>query len=144
MYMQVHHMLWLYTQPVCMSASQSVLRHVKHFLYPWHNMLKLLVYMYQTTRNICTVVVMIIWQLDLQLPMPSVPIATNIVSSNLVHGEVYLIQHFVIKFVSDLRQFVGSLLVLYAETYFPQYVIVYISNYNEYTCTWLANQVTVD
>jgi len=76
--------------------------------------------------------------------MPSVPIATNIVSLNLVHGEVYLIQHFVIKFVSDLRQFVGSLLVLYTETYFPQYVIVYISNYNEYTCTWLANQVTVD
>jgi hypothetical protein len=25
-------------------------------------------------------------------------------SSNPVHGEVYLIQHYVIKFVSDLRQ----------------------------------------
>ena len=33
-------------------------------------------------------------------------------SSNPVHGEVYSIQHFVIKFVSDLRQVVGSLRVL--------------------------------
>jgi len=34
----------------------------------------------------------------------SVPITTNIVSSNPVHGKVYLIQHYVIKFVSDLQQ----------------------------------------
>ena len=40
--------------------------------------------------------------------MQSVPITTN-VSSNLTHGEVYLMQHYVIKFVSDLRQ-VGSFL----------------------------------
>ena len=33
-----------------------------------------------------------------------VPITTNIVNLNLVHGEVYSIQHYVIKFVSDLRQ----------------------------------------
>jgi len=39
---------------------------------------------------------------DLQLPVQSVPITTKVVSSNLVHGEVYLIQHYVIKFVSDL------------------------------------------
>ena len=32
------------------------------------------------------------------------PITTNVVSSNPVHGEVYPIQHYVIKFVSDLRQ----------------------------------------
>ena len=38
--------------------------------------------------------------------MQSVPITTKVVSSNLVHGEVYSIQHNVIKFVSDLRQFV--------------------------------------
>ena len=31
------------------------------------------------------------------------PITTNVVSSNPVHGEVYSIQHYVIKFVSDLR-----------------------------------------
>jgi hypothetical protein len=31
----------------------------------------------------------------------------KVVSSNLVHGEIYLIQHYVIKFVSDLRQVVA-------------------------------------
>ena len=34
----------------------------------------------------------------------SVPIATKVVSSNPVHGEVYSIQHYVIKFFSDSRQ----------------------------------------
>ena len=32
-----------------------------------------------------------------ELPMQSVPIATNAVNSNLTHGEVYTIQHYVIK-----------------------------------------------
>ena len=36
--------------------------------------------------------------------MQSVFITTNIVSSNPANGEVYSIQHYVIKFVSDLRQ----------------------------------------
>ena len=36
--------------------------------------------------------VVIAWQLDLQLP----------VSSNPVHGKVYSIQHYVIEFASDL------------------------------------------
>jgi hypothetical protein len=40
--------------------------------------------------------------LDLQLPVQSVPITTKVVSLNPVHGEVYSIQHYVIKFVSDL------------------------------------------
>jgi hypothetical protein len=31
------------------------------------------------------------------------------VSSNPAHGEVYLIQHYVIKFVKDLRQVAGFL-----------------------------------
>ena len=39
--------------------------------------------------------------------MQSVPITTKVVSSNPEHDEVYSIQHYVIKFVSDLRQ-VGS------------------------------------
>ena len=34
----------------------------------------------------------------------SVPITTKIVSSNPVHGGVFSIQHFVIKFFSDLQQ----------------------------------------
>jgi hypothetical protein len=54
----------------------------------------------------------IVWQLDLQLPIQSLPINTKVVSSNLDHGEVYLIQHYVIKFVSDLRQVGGFLRVL--------------------------------
>ena len=48
------------------------------------------------------------WKEDLEL-------ATKVVSSNLVHGEVYSIQHYVIKFVSDLR-LCGCLRVLQ----FPQ------------------------
>jgi hypothetical protein len=45
----------------------------------------------------------------LQLPVQSVPITTIVVSSNPVHGEVYLIQRYVIKFVSYLRQVGGFL-----------------------------------
>jgi hypothetical protein len=33
----------------------------------------------------------ILWQLDLQLLMQSVPITTDVVSSNLDQGEVYII-----------------------------------------------------
>ena len=36
----------------------------------------------------------------------------KVLSSNPVHGEVYSIQHYVIKFVIDLRQVVGFLRVL--------------------------------
>ena len=43
------------------------------------------------------------------LPVQSVPITTKVVSLNPVHVEVHSIQHYVIKFVSDLRQ-VGSFL----------------------------------
>jgi hypothetical protein len=43
--------------------------------------------------------------LNLQLPMQSLPITTtNVVTLNPAHGEVYSIQLYVIKFVSDLRQ----------------------------------------
>ena len=37
------------------------------------------------------------------------PITTIVVSSNATHVEVYLIQHYVIKFVSDLQQVCGFL-----------------------------------
>ena len=57
------------------------------------------------------VVVVIVWKLDLQLPVQSVPITINVVSSNS-HDGVYSIQHYVIKFVSDLRQVAGFLPVL--------------------------------
>jgi len=39
----------------------------------------------------------------LVLPVQSVPITTKVLSLNPAHGEVYSIQHCVIKFVSDLR-----------------------------------------
>jgi len=57
-------------------------------------------------------VVVIVRSLDLQLSVQSVPITTNVLRSNPVHGEVYSIQHYVIKFVSDLRQVGGFLCVL--------------------------------
>ena len=56
--------------------------------------------------------VMIVWQLDLRLPVQSVPITTKVVSLYPVYREVYLIQYYVIKFVSDLRQVGGFLWVL--------------------------------
>ena len=43
---------------------------------------------------------MIVWLLDLQLHVQSVSITTNV-------GEEYSIQHYEIKFVSDLRQVGG-------------------------------------
>ena len=58
------------------------------------------------------IVVMIIWLLDLQLPVQSMSITTKIVSSNPIHGEVYSIQHYMIKFVSGLRQVGGFLRAL--------------------------------
>ena len=44
--------------------------------------------------------------------MQSVPVSTNVVSANLTNGEVYLIQHYVIKSVHDFRQISGFLQVL--------------------------------
>ena len=50
--------------------------------------------------------------MDLQLHVQSVPVTTKIVSYNRAHGEVYSIQHYMIKFVSDLWQVGGFLRVL--------------------------------
>jgi len=55
------------------------------------------------------VVVVIASLLDLQLPMQLVSITTNVVSSDLAHGKVYSIQHYVIQFVSDLWKVSGFL-----------------------------------
>ena len=57
---------------------------------------------------------MMVWQFDLQLhvPVQSVPITTKVVSLNFIHGEVYLIQLYVIKFFNDLLQVCGVLRVL--------------------------------
>ena len=53
------------------------------------------------------VMVVIVWWLHLS--MQSLPITTKVVNSNQVHGELYSIQHYVIKFVSNLRQVGGFL-----------------------------------
>ena len=58
------------------------------------------------------VMVVIVWWLDLQLLVQSVPITINVVSSNTPSWRGVLIQHYVIKFVSDLRQVSGFLWVL--------------------------------
>jgi len=46
--------------------------------------------------------------------MQSVPIITNVVSSNRAYGEVYSIQHYAIKFVNDLHKVGGFLRVLWS------------------------------
>ena len=56
--------------------------------------------------------VKIVWLLDLQLLVQSVPITTKVVILNPVHGKLHSIQQYVIKFVSDLRQVGGFLWVL--------------------------------
>jgi hypothetical protein len=43
----------------------------------------------------------IVWEMDLQLPMHSEHITTKV-------GEVYLIQHYVLKFVSEMRPVCGK------------------------------------
>jgi hypothetical protein len=48
----------------------------------------------------------------LQLPVQSVSITSKVVSSNPIHGVVYSLQRYVIKFVSDLRQVGGFLRIL--------------------------------
>ena len=48
---------------------------------------------------------------DFQLHVQSVPIPTKAVSLNPAHVVVYSMQHYVIKFVIDLRQVGGFLLV---------------------------------
>ena len=55
---------------------------------------------------------MIVWQLDLQLPVQSVSITTKVVNSNPPNGEVYSIQHYMINCVSDLWQVCGFQWVL--------------------------------
>ena len=49
---------------------------------------------------------------DSILHVQSVPITTKVASSIPAHGDVYSVQHYVIKFVSDLLQVGGFLRVL--------------------------------
>jgi hypothetical protein len=47
--------------------------------------------------------------MDLQLTVQLVSITAKVVSFNPTHGEVYSIQYYVIKFVSDLQKVCGFL-----------------------------------
>ena len=55
---------------------------------------------------------LVVWSY-LKLLVQSEHIITNVVSSNFAHYEVYSIQHYVIKFVCDLRQVGGFLRVFW-------------------------------
>ena len=46
----------------------------------------------------------VVYTTNIQLPVQSVPVTTKVVSWNPIHGEVYSMQHYVIEFVSDVRQ----------------------------------------
>jgi hypothetical protein len=50
--------------------------------------------------------------MDLQLPMQSGSNTTKVVNLNTVRGEVYSMQHYVIKFVRDLQQVSDVLRIL--------------------------------
>ena len=47
---------------------------------------------------------MVIKPKDVQLSVQSVPITANFASSSTAHGEGYMIQHYVIKFISGLQK----------------------------------------
>ena len=53
--------------------------------------------MYPLHKYSSAIMAMIVWQLDLQLLVQSVPITTKVVSLNPIHGKVYSIQHYVIN-----------------------------------------------
>ena len=87
------------------------------------------------------VMVVFVWWLDLQLLVQSVPITTTkVVSLNPAHGEVYSIQQYVIKFVSDLRQVGGFLRVLR----FPQTNKTEHHNITEISLKVVLNTITLN
>ena len=69
-------------------------------------------FMWRYQEQMGAVMVKIVRKLDWQLPVQSMPINTKVMSLNPAHDEVYSIQLYVIKFVSDLLKFSGFLLVL--------------------------------
>ena len=82
--------------------------------------------MYKLVLAICMIIGVVVWCLDLQLPMQSVPITAKVVSLNPTHGEVFSIQHYMIKFVSDFLQIGGFLLILR----FPPSIKLTVTIYN--------------
>ena len=64
--------------------------------------------------------VVIVGYLDLQLSMQSMLITINVMISDLAHGEVYLIQHYVMKLFNDMQHFL-SLLLFFSQQDHPVY-----------------------
>ena len=60
----------------------------------------------------CNAVGLPLWYLQTLLPVESMSITNKVVNSNPAHGEVYSIQHYVIKSSRDLLQVGGFLRVL--------------------------------
>jgi hypothetical protein len=57
-------------------------------------------------------------------PVQSVPITTKVVSSNPAHAEVYSIQLYAMKFVTDVRQVGGFLRVLWCPPPIKRIVLI--------------------
>ena len=71
----------------------TIKQHCFHFvLKKYHHIFPQIIYVKDCTRYVAVVVV-IVWKLDIQLHVQSLPIATNSVNSNPVRGDVYSIQH---------------------------------------------------
>ena len=70
---------------------------------------RIALYIYIHIHNIYILTICLLYCLF--CPFSDLHITTNVERSNPSHGEVYLIQHDVIKFVSDLPQVVGFLRV---------------------------------
>jgi hypothetical protein len=72
--------------------------------------------------------------------MQSEPITTQIVGSNLDSGEVHSIQHYVMMFISDLRQ-IQYLVVITITVAKPQkyweYVLMVVTNLVEIASIWI-------
>ena len=66
------------------------------------------------------VVVVIECYVNLLLSVQSVPITTTLLTSNIAHGEVYSIHHYVVNFVSDLLQVDG----FRWRVFYPVYVLL--------------------
>ena len=64
--------------------------HILHDTHIWY-MITLRKYLTRTSMHTGSVVVVIAWKLDLQLPVQSVLITTEVVMSNPAHGEVHSI-----------------------------------------------------
>ena len=66
-----------------------------------------------TSHRVCPGCDHMVVVLTASLPVQSAPITTKVVSLNTIHFEVYSIQHYVLKLVSDLRQVGGFIQVLW-------------------------------